>query len=120
MSPFKRKNLIKHLTCIGILSLALFFGLMQIKPSIFVFLFIVINNIYLFFLVGADKKAAKEGEKRTPESTFLTLAFLGAFPALFYGRKIFRHKTIKKDFIYPMWALFILQIALIGYALYSL
>lgn len=73
----------------------------------------IFANIINFLSFGKDKYAAKKGWSRTPESTFLWLSFLGAFPALFAGRKYFRHKTVKKGFILPMWALFILQLALV-------
>jgi uncharacterized membrane protein YsdA (DUF1294 family) len=59
-------------------------------------------NLMLLALMGKDKIAATKKTARTPEFTLLLLAFLGATPALLIGRKLFNHKTAKKEFIYAM------------------
>ena len=71
--------------------------------------FAVVNG-FEFSIFGFDKWCAKRNRKRTPESTFHLMGVLGAFPAIFAGRKIFNHKTSKKNFTIPMWILFILQV----------
>lgn len=81
---------------------------------------LVFVNVINFLSFGLDKYRAKKKWRRTPESTFLWLAFLGAFPALFLGRKAFRHKTVKKGFIWPMWLLFTLQLTLVLAVLFGL
>jgi uncharacterized membrane protein YsdA (DUF1294 family) len=56
-------------------------------------------NLMLLTLMGKDKFAAgRPGWSRTPEFTLLTLTFLGATPAMFLGRVLFRHKTKKEEF----------------------
>ena len=75
----------------------------------------IIINILTFVLFGLDKTRAQKGWSRTPETTFHILGFIGAFPAIFAGRTYFRHKTLKKGFIIPMWSLFALQL---GIAIY--
>ena len=76
---------------------------------------LIFSNLVLFLSFGLDKKSAQKGWRRTPETTLLWLAFLGAFPALFFGRRYFRHKTVKQEFIWPMWTLFVIQLALVVY-----
>ncbi|MCP4355070.1 MAG: DUF1294 domain-containing protein [Proteobacteria bacterium] len=75
---------------------------------------LVINSV-LFCAMGKDKLMAKLKWGRTPEGTLLWLAITGGFPGLFFGRFLFNHKSSKKEFIRPMWILFILQLILIIY-----
>ena len=111
MSPFKRRNLLLH---IGIVAAVTLFASGSFTfPSLWVWLCSV--NIWLFLVFGSDKLRAHKALRRTPETTFLTLAVLGGFPALFLGRKIFKHKTVKQEFIAPMWGLFILELGAIAY-----
>lgn len=110
----KDTSLVKHIIAVVLVTIAL----MTRIPLIFSV--ILAMNIICFLSFGYDKKAAKKGWGRVPERTYLTLGFLSAFPALLLGRKVFRHKTVKKEFIIPMWGLFILQVGLVGYYLYSL
>jgi uncharacterized membrane protein YsdA (DUF1294 family) len=70
----------------------------------------IVVNIFEFFMFGKDKLRAKMNWRRTPESTFLIMGFLGAFPGIFLGRVAFRHKTSKKKFYIPMWILFFVQL----------
>ena len=74
-------------------------------------------NVVTFMAYGADKKAAKAGERRTPEMQLHLLEFLGGTPAAFVAQKVFRHKTKKQS--YQMFFLFVLalQIAIIYYVL---
>ena len=72
----------------------------------------IVTNIFEFTMFGKDKLRAKMDWSRTPESTFLIMGLLGAFPAILAGRKLFKHKTTKKEFVIPMWILFIIQVIL--------
>lgn len=67
-------------------------------------------NIFEFTMFGRDKWCAKNGWRRTPESTFHLMGALGGFPGIFAGRKFFKHKTVKKQFYIPMWILFAIQL----------
>lgn len=82
-------------------------------PVVYTWVFAV--NVVLFLVFGKDKWFAEANWSRTPEATFLCLAFLGGFPALFTGRAVFNHKTSKQTFIIPMWIVFIAQIGLLAY-----
>lgn len=108
----KQTSLVKHAICVSVLTYAL-------TPYMPVLLsYLIALNFTCFVSFGFDKQAAKKGWGRVPERTFLMLGFLGAFPALLVGRKVFRHKTIKKEFLIPMWTLFILQMLALGYILF--
>lgn len=71
---------------------------------------IICANGMMFLSFGWDKLRSMKQWRRTPETTYLIIALLGAFPGLFLGRKIFNHKTSKASFIIPMWILFFGQI----------
>ncbi len=105
----KQISLVKHAIALAVISTLL---MTQIP---LLFSIILAMNLICFISFGYDKKAASKNWRRVPERTFLTLGFLGAFPALFAGRKLFKHKTFKRKFIVPMWGLFILQTALVAF-----
>jgi len=84
-------------------------------PLDFIGTWLLIINIMLTFVMGKDKLMAKLKWGRTPEGALLWLAIAGGFPGLFLGRLLFNHKSSKKEFIRPMWILFILQIILVVY-----
>ncbi|AUB52778.1 MULTISPECIES: DUF1294 domain-containing protein [Enterococcus] len=60
------------------------------------YLFIV--NVYLFGLMGYDKRQAKKGAWRVPESNLLFVSLLGGGLGGLFAQRIFRHKTKKKKF----------------------
>ena len=72
----------------------------------------VVVNCFEFLMFGKDKLRARMQWSRTPESTFLIMGLLGAFPGIFIGRYLFNHKTSKKKFYIPMWILFFIQLIL--------
>tara|TARA_R110000868_G_scaffold218576_2_gene469291 strand:- start:213665 stop:214057 length:393 start_codon:yes stop_codon:yes gene_type:complete len=104
----KLKSLLLHLIFCGAVTFAL-----DGQASLpFIAWWFAVINVFEFAMFGKDKLRAKMSWSRTPESTFLIMGLLGAFPAILAGRKAFNHKTTKKEFIIPMWSLFILQIVL--------
>lgn len=56
-----------------------------------------------FLLYRADKAAAQQGGRRTPESTLHTIALVGGWPGALLARQVFRHKTIKQPFRTMFW-----------------
>lgn len=76
---------------------------------------LVTLNLMLIVLMGKDKIAAVKKSARTPEFTLLLLAFLGGTPALLLGRKLFNHKTAKREFIYAMAGTIALQAVAVWY-----
>lgn len=72
-------------------------------------------NLQLLALLAKDKMAAMKKSRRTPESTLLILALLGASPALLLGRFLFRHKTAKQSFVAQMAGVIAAQAAILWY-----
>ncbi len=54
-------------------------------------------------LYGADKAAAQQGRRRTPESTLHLIGLAGGWPGALIARQLFRHKTVKQPFSTIFW-----------------
>ena len=64
-----------------------------------------------FVSMGADKRRAKRGARRTPEKRLFLLAALGGAAGGLAGMYLFHHKTRHWYFVVGFWALFLLQLA---------
>lgn len=82
-------------------------------------IYLLTINLVAFILFGIDKWKAEKQKWRIPESTLLSFAALGGSIGAWIGMKVWHHKTLHKKFKYGVPAIFILQIALIGWFLYS-
>lgn len=60
--------------------------------------YLVLVNIYLFCLMRYDKRQAKKGKWRVPESNLIFVSLLGGGIGGLIARKVFHHKTRKKKF----------------------
>jgi uncharacterized membrane protein YsdA (DUF1294 family) len=56
-----------------------------------------------FVVYGADKAAAEQGRRRTPERTLHLLALAGGWPGALAAQRVFRHKTRKQPFRAIFW-----------------
>jgi uncharacterized membrane protein YsdA (DUF1294 family) len=61
-------------------------------------------SLVAFLMYRADKSAARQGRRRTPESTLHTIALIGGWPGALVARPAFRHKTRKQPFRSIFWA----------------
>lgn len=57
-----------------------------------------LTSAVAFALYGHDKRAARLGNRRTPERTLQLLAFAGGWPGALLGQSVFRHKHRKSAF----------------------
>lgn len=87
--------------------------------SYILLIYLLTINLVAFILFGIDKWKAEKQKWRIPESTLLSFAALGGSIGAWIGMKVWHHKTLHKKFKYGVPAIFILQIALIGWFLYS-
>ena len=56
-------------------------------------IFLGVMSVLAFCLYGSDKRKAKKGKFRTPESVLLGFSFFGGAIGALLGMKMFRHKT---------------------------
>lgn len=87
--------------------------------SYILLIYLLTINLVAFILFGIDKWKAEKQKWRIPESTLLSFAALGGSIGAWIGMKVWHHKTLHKKFKYGVPAIFILQIALVGWFLYS-
>lgn len=72
--------------------------------------YLLIMNAAGFLLMPLDKKKAKLGQWRIPETTLMTIAALGGSIGSLLGMKLFRHKTKHLKFTMGIPAILTLQI----------
>lgn len=63
-----------------------------------ILIYLLVMNLMAFIAYGWDKRKARKGQWRTPESALLWMAVLGGCYGASLGMRIFRHKTKHKKF----------------------
>ena len=69
-------------------------------------------NAVAFCLFGWDKRRARTGGRRVPESTLLALAAAGGLAGAYAAKPFFRHKTVKSSFRWKLHAILVAWIAI--------
>jgi uncharacterized membrane protein YsdA (DUF1294 family) len=87
---------------------ALFFALLVVllvRGEVPVALLVVYGllSAVAFAMYRADKSAATQGRRRTPEARLHTVDVLGGWPGGLVARHLFRHKTVKQPFRTIFW-----------------
>ncbi len=80
-------------------------------------LFLLIMNIWAFYLFGQDKANAKRKQRRIREGKLLRVCFFGGAIGGIIGMNVFRHKTLKKKFSVGVPIMFVLQLILDSFIL---
>ncbi|OOV28668.1 hypothetical protein BXU11_01575 [Flavobacterium sp. LM5] len=75
-----------------------------------VFYFLLLINIFAFFVIGYDKIVTHKHKRRIPETTLLTFVFFGGTLGSGLAMLLFRHKTRKTSYLLKFWLIVILQI----------
>lgn len=70
-------------------------------------------NLYSFLLMGHDKSLARKKAWRIPEARFFTLALLGGALGIWFGMRVFHHKTKHNQFVYGIPLAFLIHCAVI-------
>ena len=71
------------------------------------FIYLAVINLAGFIMYAVDKAKAKQKSRRIPEKTLLNSARLGGGLGCWLGMKVFRHKTLHKQFriTVPLWTI---------------
>ena len=64
-----------------------------------ILLYLLVINIFGFFIMWLDKRKAKKGSWRIPEKTLFIVTALGGGIGTIAGMYTFRHKTQKLNFV---------------------
>jgi uncharacterized membrane protein YsdA (DUF1294 family) len=76
---------------------------------------IAVMNLAGFFIMGMDKKRARNNHFRVSEKTLWNIAFLGGATGATAGMKHYRHKTKHAQFKYGLPLLAIIEIGIFTY-----
>ncbi len=82
-------------------------------------LWVLAASLISFGLMGVDKRRARRGDWRISEKTLFLPAVLGGALGGVLGMRVFRHKTKHWYFKYGMPLLLILQLGLMGWAVWA-
>ena len=80
-----------------------------------IIIYIILINIFGFFIMWLDKYKAKNGKWRIPEKTLFIITALGGGIGTISGMYTFRHKTQKLNFVIGFPFITILEIITIIY-----
>ena len=78
-------------------------------------IYLVIINLFGFFIMWLDKRKAKKGAWRMPEKTLFIITAIGGGIGTTAGMYAFRHKTQKVQFVVGFPLITILEIIAIVY-----
>ncbi|HEY0963803.1 MAG TPA: cold shock and DUF1294 domain-containing protein [Pseudomonadales bacterium] len=83
-------------------------------PSVIPWAYLGMSVLSLLFY-AFDKHAAREGNRRTPESTLHLLALAGGWPGALFAQQWLRHKSAKAEFRSVFWTTVVLNVAALAY-----
>lgn len=75
-----------------------------------IILYLLLINLFGFFIMWLDKRKAKKGSWRIPEKTLFIVTALGGGIGTIIGMYTFRHKTQKLNFVIGFPFITILEI----------
>lgn len=78
---------------------------------ILLIIYLIAANAAAFFLMGRDKRLARERKRRVPEKNLFLSAAIGGALGAWLGMRTFRHKTKHASFVIGIPALIILNAA---------
>lgn len=94
-------------------------GILFFKVSgMFLFSVFIFFNLVVFGVYGWDKRKAKRGKWRIPETTLLLLALMGGAFGAYWGMKVFHHKTQHKKFTLLVPLFMLMWLIAGGYLIY--
>jgi len=68
-----------------------------------------------YLVYAADKSAARNARRRTPEDTLHLLAVVGGWPGAMLAQTLHRHKSAKASFRKAFWGTVIINCAIVGW-----
>ncbi|MGP4062536.1 DUF1294 domain-containing protein [Halobacillus sp. H74] len=82
---------------------------------IYLLIYMLLMNIWLFSLMGIDKRRSKRKSWRIKERNLWTVALVGGAAGGWIGMKLYRHKTKHKAFMFLFPILAIIHLAALAY-----
>ena len=79
----------------------------------FFIIYLMLVNLYGFFMMYSDKQKAKKSQWRTPEARIFLIAAIGGSIGVLMGMRTFRHKTKHAKFVYGIPLILMLQLYIV-------
>lgn len=89
------------------------------KVGLFLIIYLIVVNIFTFFLMKIDKKRSRRNEYRISEMTFFMLSILLGSFGTYAGMIMFRHKTKHISFVIGVPLFIVLNLISIGFIIYK-
>ena len=86
------------------------------QPPLFLLGIYVVASFITYLVYAIDKLAARQGARRTHETTLHLLSIVGGWPGALLAQQRLRHKSIKLKFRRVFWTTVILNVA--GFVLF--
>ena len=86
------------------------------QPPVFIFRIYLVVSLITFFVYAADKSAARNNNRRTPEATLHLLAFAGGWPGALLAQQFLRHKSKKAEFRHVFWTTVVLNVVILVFS----
>jgi uncharacterized membrane protein YsdA (DUF1294 family) len=83
-----------------------------------VMIYLIIINLYGYFIMYNDKERAKQGKYRIPEATLWRVTIMGGAIGTAVGMKAFRHKTQHATFRFGFTFFAVMDILIACYILF--
>lgn len=83
----------------------------------YILIYLIVLNIFGFFIMGIDKRKARLRQYRISEKSLFVVALLGGSFGAICGMYFFRHKTKHWYFVYGMPAILVLELLFTFYFL---
>ena len=77
-----------------------------------------VMSFVAFIAYAIDKRAARQGKWRTPESTLHILEFLCGWPGAWLAQRWLRHKSVKTSFRVVFFLMVGLNLAALAFVVY--
>lgn len=92
-----------HLWCVLVFAAVIGVAVATAKLPLYVVLVYAGLSVFTFVAYWLDKRKAKAGRWRTPESSLQFMALLGGWPGALLAQSYLRHKSQKRAFLTVFW-----------------
>ncbi len=75
--------------------------------------YLILINVFTFWLFGFDKKRARKHLSRVPEWVLLACCWIGGCLGAYLGMRYYHHKTKKEKFVYGVPVIFGIHLFLV-------
>lgn len=79
----------------------------------FIFIYLVLVNLFAIYVMYVDKKRSRKGHWRVPEKNLFIIAAVFGSLGILVGMRLFHHKTRHLKFVYGIPAILIIQLYLL-------